>query len=111
MRGRSPIRPWNKCGGAPCSGLKRAKVPSSRGGWPGAQPADDLPVARGLPHARLGLTPQRPLYRAWQQDPVLAERWRTEVSPAIIAQANRERAAIFFADESGVRSDAQAGTT
>ncbi|MEP6933030.1 MAG: IS630 family transposase [Nitrospirota bacterium] len=68
-------------------------------------------MARGLPHARLGLTPQRPLYRAWQQDPVLAERWRTEVSPAIIAQANRERAAIFFADESGVLSDAQAGTT
>lgn len=29
MRGRCPIRPWSKSGGAPCSGLKRAKVPSS----------------------------------------------------------------------------------
>ena len=39
------------------------------------------------------------------------ERWRTEVYPAIVAKAKRAGAAIFFADESGVRSDAHAGTT
>lgn len=68
-------------------------------------------VSVGRLMKRLGFTPQRPLYRAWQQDPVLAERWRTEDYPAMAAQAKREGAVIFFADESGVRSDAHAGTT
>jgi transposase len=60
---------------------------------------------------RLGFTPQRPLYRAWQQDPALVERWRTEDFPKIAARAKREKAVIFFADESGVRSDAHSGRT
>ena len=68
-------------------------------------------VSVGRLMKRLGCTPPRPLSRAWQHDPVLVERWRTEVYPAIAAKAKREGAAIFFADESGVRSDAQAGTT
>ena len=59
---------------------------------------------------RLGFTPQRPLYRAWQQDPVLVERGRSEAYPAIVTKGKQEGATIFFADESGVRSDAQAGT-
>lgn len=67
-------------------------------------------VSVGRLMKRLGFTPQRPLYRAWQQDPLLVERWRREDYPAIAAKAKRERAAIFFADESGVRSDAHAGT-
>ena len=58
-----------------------------------------------------GFTPQRPLYRAWQQDPVFVEQWRQETYPVLAAKANREGALIFFADESGVRSDAHAGTT
>jgi transposase len=60
---------------------------------------------------RLGLSPQRPLYRAWQQDPALVERWRAEEYPKIAARAKREGALIFFADESGIRSDHHAGTT
>lgn len=60
---------------------------------------------------RLGFTPQRPVYRAWQQDPVLVERWRQEEFPQIAAKAKREGAMIFFADESGVRSDHHAGRT
>jgi len=59
----------------------------------------------------LGFTVQRPLYRAWQQDPVLVERWHAEEFPRIRAQAKRLGAQIFFADESGVRSDYHAGTT
>jgi transposase len=59
----------------------------------------------------LGFTPQRPLYRAWQQDPVLVETWRTEVYPALQAEAKRLGAVIYFADEAGVRSDYHAGTT
>jgi transposase len=60
---------------------------------------------------RLGFTPQRPLYRAWQQDPVLVERWREEEFPAIEKRAKKEKALIFFADESGIRSDHHTGTT
>lgn len=60
---------------------------------------------------RLGFSPQRPLYRAWQQDPKRVERWRREVYPRIAACAKREKALIFFADESGVRTDSHAGTT
>ena len=59
----------------------------------------------------LGFTPQRPLYRAWQQDPALVERWQKEEYPKIQARAKREQALIFFADESSIRSDYHAGTT
>lgn len=68
-------------------------------------------VSVGRLMKRLGFTPQRPLYRAWQQDAALVERWQTEDYPRIAARAKRERALIFFADESGVRSDHHAGTT
>jgi transposase len=59
----------------------------------------------------LGVTPQRPLYRAWQQDPVRVEKWRTEDFPRLRAEAKRDGAVIYFADEAGVRSDYPAGTT
>ena len=60
---------------------------------------------------RLGLSPQRPLYRAYQQDPEAVRRWREEEFPAIRAQAHREGAEVYFGDESGVRTDHHAGTT
>jgi transposase len=59
----------------------------------------------------LGFTPQRPLYKVWQQDPVLVERWQQEEYPKIKARAKKEKALIFFGDESGIRSDYHAGTT
>jgi transposase len=59
----------------------------------------------------LGLSPQRPLYRAWQQDPQAVARWKTEEYPAIRAEAQRVGATIYFVDEAGVRSDYHAGTT
>jgi len=59
----------------------------------------------------LGLSPQRPLYRAWQQDPEAVRRWKTEEYPAIREQAARVGATICFVDEAGVRSDYHAGTT
>ena len=68
-------------------------------------------VSVGRLMRRLGFSPQRPLYRAWQQDPALVERWRAEEYPRIAARAKREGALIFFADESGIRSDHHAGTT
>lgn len=68
-------------------------------------------VSVGRLMKRLGFTPQRPLYRAWQQDPELVERWRKVEYPKIAARAKREKALVFFADESGVRSDHHAGTS
>jgi transposase len=59
----------------------------------------------------LGMSPQRPLYRAYQQDPERVERWKREEYPAIRAEAATEGAAIFFADEASVRTDYHAGTT
>ena len=59
----------------------------------------------------LGFTPQRPLYRAWQQDPVLVEKWQAEDFPKLRAQARQAGAVIYFADEAGMRSDHHAGTT
>jgi transposase len=68
-------------------------------------------VSVGRLMRRLGFSAQRPLYRAWQQDPALVERWRAEDYPKIAARAKQEGALIFFADESGIRSDHHAGTT
>lgn len=59
----------------------------------------------------LGFTPQRPIRRAWQQDEVLVERWRTQEFPAITARAKAKGATIFFADEAGMRSDCHTGRT
>jgi transposase len=60
---------------------------------------------------KLGMSPQRPLHRAYQQDPGAVERWKREDYPAIQAQAEAAGAVIYFADEAGIRSDYHAGTT
>lgn len=60
---------------------------------------------------KLGLSPQRPLYRAYQQDQELVQRWKKEIYPGIRAQAVEAGATIFFADEAGIRTDHHAGTT
>ena len=59
----------------------------------------------------LGLSPQRPLWRAWQADPDAVARWETGEFPAIRAAAKAEGAMVYFADEAGIRSDYHAGTT
>ena len=68
-------------------------------------------VSVGRLLAQLGLTCQRPLFRAYQQDRSLVERWLKEEYPKIRTRAKREKAEIFFEDESGVRSDFHSGTT
>jgi len=60
---------------------------------------------------QLGLSAQRPLWRAYQQDPAKVERWLRDEYPKIAARAKREHAQIFFGDEAGIRSDYHAGTT
>lgn len=61
--------------------------------------------------ARLGLTPQKPLQRAYQRDPEAVQRWVKDTYPSIARQARREKAEIFFWDESGFRADAVHGKT
>lgn len=61
--------------------------------------------------AKLGLTPQKPLQRAYQRDPQAIERWQREIFPGIAAEAKRQGAQIFFWDESGFRADSVHGKT
>src|SRR5512139_4278803 len=61
--------------------------------------------------AQLGITPQKPLWRAYQQDPERVRQWIEEEYPSIAKEAKRVGAEIWFADESGLRSDYHAGTT
>lgn len=60
--------------------------------------------------AQLGLTCQRPLFRAIEQDAERVARWQREESSAIHAEARQCRAVIWFGEESGMRSDYHAGT-
>lgn len=59
--------------------------------------------------ARLNLTPQKPLQRAYQRDPEAIERWQHETYPAIAQRARAQRAEINFWDETGFRADAVQG--
>jgi transposase len=61
--------------------------------------------------AQLGLTPQRPVWRAYQQRPEEVQKWLQEEYPRIHRLARQKKAQIFFGDEAGVRSDHHAGTT
>lgn len=66
-------------------------------------------VGRYLKH--WGFTPQKPLRRAYEQDPVAVQHWLDERYPAIRRRAKRENADIHWEDEMGLRSDHQAGTS
>jgi transposase len=55
--------------------------------------------------AELDITPQKPLRRAYERDPVAIERWTREEFPRLRARAKRVGAKLFFLDEAGVRSD------
>ena len=68
-------------------------------------------VSVGNVLANLGLSPQRPLYRSYEQDPEKVRKWKEETFPQIQARAKKEDAAIFFADEASVRTNYHAGTT
>jgi transposase len=61
--------------------------------------------------AQLGITPQKPLWRAYQQDPERVRQWIREEYPEIARRAKQVGAEIWFGDESGLRSDYHAGTT
>lgn len=56
-----------------------------------------------------GFTPQKPLHRAYELDPLAVKQWLENEYPQICRQAHRENAEIYWGDEMGVRSDYQAG--
>lgn len=68
-------------------------------------------VSVGRLLAKMGMSPQKPLMRAYQQNETLVKTWTTKEFPAIKKLAKREKALIFFGDEAGVRSDDHIGTT
>lgn len=66
-------------------------------------------VSRLLGH--LGLSPQRPIYKSYKQDPKEVQQYISERFPEAVAQAKAVGAQLFFVDEASVRSDAHRGTT
>jgi transposase len=61
--------------------------------------------------AELGITPQKPLRRAYERDPEAVEAWQNETYPKIVKRAKRRKADVFFLDEAGIRSDDPLGRT
>jgi len=60
---------------------------------------------------QLGLSSQRPLWRAHQQDKDKVKSWINQEFPAISARAKKENAEVWFSDEAGVKSDSHSGKT
>jgi transposase len=58
-----------------------------------------------------GMSPQKPMRRAYEQSDEAVRRWLEVEYPAIEKAARRERAEILWLDESGLRSDHTAGRT
>lgn len=56
-----------------------------------------------------GYTPQKPISKAFEQKPDQVKAWLGKEYPAIKKRAAKEDAVIYFGDETGMRSDHQAG--
>jgi len=61
--------------------------------------------------ASLDITPQKPLRRAYERDPVAVALWQKETYPKLRKRAKRLGAKIFFLDEAGFQSDPILGRT
>lgn len=56
-----------------------------------------------------GYTPQKPIRKAFEQKPEQVKQWLNKEYPAIKKRAAKEKGTIYFGDETGMRSDHQAG--
>jgi len=54
-----------------------------------------------------GFSPQKALRRAYERDPKAVEKWLDETYPQIAKDAKKDRAEIYWADETGIRNDDQ----
>lgn len=61
--------------------------------------------------ASLEITPQKPLRRAYERDPVAVDLWLKKTYPLLKKRAKRLGATIFFLDEAGFQSDPPLGRT
>jgi transposase len=61
--------------------------------------------------ARWGFTAQKPVARAYERNDAAVRRWLDEEYPALVARAKREKALIWWGDETGLRSRHYTGTT
>src|SRR3712207_4199845 len=52
-----------------------------------------------------GFSAQKPIRRAYEQNPAAVRRWLGRDYPAMVAAARRARGTIFWGDETGLRSD------
>ena len=55
--------------------------------------------------ARWGFTAQKPLRRAYEQQPAAVRDWLHHEYPAIVARARQQRGVIFWGEETGLRAD------
>lgn len=70
----------------------------------------DIPIRTvGEYLKRWGYTPQKPLRRAYEQNPKAVQKWLDEEYPAIAAKARKEKAENHWGDETGLRNDSQYG--
>lgn len=60
---------------------------------------------------RIGLTPQKPVRRAFQRNREEIHEWTTNIFPGIVREARRKQATLLFLDETGVHEDGPIGTT
>jgi hypothetical protein len=58
-----------------------------------------------------GMSPQKPVKKAYQQQPEVVKEWLDKEYPRIARKATQEKAEIQWGDEMGVRSDDQIGRT
>ena len=73
-----------------------------------AQFGIDLPIrTAGHYLKRWDMTPQKPLKRAYEQQPARVQKWFNEEYPEIQSRARQGQAEIHWGDETGLRSDSQ----
>jgi transposase len=67
----------------------------------------DMPIRTvGEYLKRWGFTPQKPIKRAKEQNPAAVEQWLKNEYPKIARTAKKEKAEIFWGDETGVQNEA-----
>lgn len=60
---------------------------------------------------RLGLTPQKPVRRAFKRDEAECRHWMTREFPRIVREAKKRQSTLLFVDETGVHEDGPIGRT
>jgi transposase len=69
------------------------------------------PVTVGRILRDMGISPQKPIRRAFQRDDEECRCWCQEVFPSIVREAKRRQAVLLFVDESGIHEDHPLGRT